>query len=233
MQARIAGALERHRAQALILDLSEVHFMDSSGLRAIVQIQRELSESDGGIVLFDPTAQVRRILALTGLDRHLRVADGVDEAERLLGWAPTGAPEGGRSYSPSGWGPVLLIEDDAGDAMLVSEELSEVPDSPRIEWAQSLHEASEPLKRGVECVLLDLDLPDATGLEGLRAIREQAPDTAVIVLTGRDDRADGHPGARRGSPGLPRQGPRRRGPARPRDPLCESSAGGPSGRRAN
>lgn len=82
---------------------------------------------------------------------------------------------------------MLLIEDDAGDAMLVSEELSEVPDSPRIEWAQSLQEASEPLKRGVECVLLDLDLPDATGLEGLRAIREQAPDTAVLVLTGRDD----------------------------------------------
>jgi serine phosphatase RsbU (regulator of sigma subunit) len=82
---------------------------------------------------------------------------------------------------------VLLIEDDAGDAMLVSEELSEVPDSPRIEWAQSLHEASESLRRGVECVLLDLDLPDATGLDGLRAIREQAPDTAVIVLTGRDD----------------------------------------------
>jgi serine phosphatase RsbU (regulator of sigma subunit) len=82
---------------------------------------------------------------------------------------------------------VLLIEDDAGDAMLVSEELSEVPDSPRIEWAQSLHEASEPLKRGVECVLLDLDLPDAKGLDGLRAIREQAPDTAVLVLTGRDD----------------------------------------------
>jgi anti-anti-sigma factor len=93
MQARIASALERHRAKALILDLSEVHFMDSSGLRAIVQIQRELSESDGGMVLFDPTAQVRRILALTGLDQHLQVADGVDEAERLLGM---GADEGAR-----------------------------------------------------------------------------------------------------------------------------------------
>jgi anti-anti-sigma factor len=95
MQARITSALERHGVRTLILDLSEVDFMDSSGLRAIVQIQRELSESDGGMVLFDPTAQVRRILALTGLDQHLRVADTADQAERLLGVSANGGARGG------------------------------------------------------------------------------------------------------------------------------------------
>ena len=69
--------------------------MDSSGLRAIVQIQRELSESAGGMVLFDPTMQVRRILALTGLDQHLQVADTVDQAERLLGVDSNGGARGG------------------------------------------------------------------------------------------------------------------------------------------
>lgn len=82
---------------------------------------------------------------------------------------------------------MLLIEDDEGDALLVREELSEVPHSPRIEWVRSLREATEPLERGVECVLLDLGLPDATGLSSLRAVRELAPGAAVLVLTGHDD----------------------------------------------
>jgi serine phosphatase RsbU (regulator of sigma subunit) len=82
---------------------------------------------------------------------------------------------------------VLLIEDDEGDALLVREELSEVPNSPPIEWVRSLSEAAEPLAAGVECVLLDLGLPDATGLSSLRAVRELAPNAAVLVLTGHDD----------------------------------------------
>lgn len=67
------------------------------------------------------------------------------------------------------------------------EELAEVPHSPQIEWVRSLQEATEPLARGVECVLLDLGLPDATGLSSLRAVRELAPNAAVLVLTGHDD----------------------------------------------
>jgi len=36
-------------------------------------------------------------------------------------------------------------------------------------------------------VLLDLGLPDATGLEGLERIRERLPDIPIVVLTGLDD----------------------------------------------
>jgi serine phosphatase RsbU (regulator of sigma subunit) len=82
---------------------------------------------------------------------------------------------------------VLLIEDDEGDALLVREELADAPNSPSIEWVRSLAKAAEPLARGVACVLLDLGLPDATGLSSLRAVREQAPEAAVLVLTGQDD----------------------------------------------
>jgi len=82
---------------------------------------------------------------------------------------------------------VLLIEDDDGDALLVREELADVPQAPAVEWVRSLREAAPPLSRGVQCVLLDLGLPDATGLDSLRAVLELAPDAAVLVLTGYDD----------------------------------------------
>jgi len=39
----------------------------------------------------------------------------------------------------------------------------------------------------VDVVVLDLNLPDATGLETLVRLREVAPQAAAIVLTGRDD----------------------------------------------
>jgi serine phosphatase RsbU (regulator of sigma subunit) len=43
------------------------------------------------------------------------------------------------------------------------------------------------LPDGVACALLDLGLPDAIGLPGVRKLRERAPGIAVVVLTGRDD----------------------------------------------
>jgi anti-sigma B factor antagonist len=84
MQARIIAACEREGAHSLILDLSAVEFMDSSGLRVILHLQRELSSERGAMVLFGPTEEVRKILRLTGLDQHLTVAATLTQAEVLL-----------------------------------------------------------------------------------------------------------------------------------------------------
>jgi serine phosphatase RsbU (regulator of sigma subunit) len=83
---------------------------------------------------------------------------------------------------------VLLIEDDDGDALIVQELLQDEPvtaDAPavRVQRARSLA-AATPLLPQASCVLLDLGLPDATGLDGIRWLQEQVPDMAVVVLTG-------------------------------------------------
>ncbi|MGW4525031.1 response regulator [Amycolatopsis sp. NPDC004378] len=44
---------------------------------------------------------------------------------------------------------------------------------------------------GVDCALLDLQLPDATGLTTLRRLRRHRPEVAVVVLTGQNDTATG------------------------------------------
>ncbi|MEJ8639327.1 PP2C family protein-serine/threonine phosphatase [Streptomyces sp. MS2.AVA.5] len=80
---------------------------------------------------------------------------------------------------------ILLVEDDAGDAVLVREYLADTELAYTLQWHKTLSEARTELDgRAVDCVLLDLHLPDAVGLSGVSAIQEAAPEAAVIVLTG-------------------------------------------------
>lgn len=57
------------------LDLSAVTFVDSSGLRAIVAANGRLTEAGLELRLLAPQEPVRRLLAITNLDTHLRVVD--------------------------------------------------------------------------------------------------------------------------------------------------------------
>jgi serine phosphatase RsbU (regulator of sigma subunit) len=81
---------------------------------------------------------------------------------------------------------ILLVEDDEGDAFLVRELLSEAGAPFDLVVASSLREAGT-LMGGIECVLLDLGLPDAEGIDGLRRLLAIAGSAAVCVLTGRSD----------------------------------------------
>nr|WP_210728265.1 SpoIIE family protein phosphatase [Cellulomonas septica] len=74
-----------------------------------------------------------------------------------------------------------MVEDDDGDALLVREHLSDAGLPVDLVWVRSLDEALERLD--VDCVLLDLGLPDAMGIGALeRLLGAGAP--AVVVLTG-------------------------------------------------
>ena len=82
---------------------------------------------------------------------------------------------------------VLLVEDDEGDAFLVRELLIDAGSHVELLRARSVSEASAVLPGDVDCVLLDLGLPDASGLDALTAVLELAPSIAVLVLTGLAD----------------------------------------------
>jgi serine phosphatase RsbU (regulator of sigma subunit) len=81
---------------------------------------------------------------------------------------------------------VLLVEDDEGDAFLVRELLAEASAPFDLTVASTLREASTKM-RGIQCILLDLGLPDAEGIDGLRTLLAVAGGAAVCVLTGRSD----------------------------------------------
>jgi signal transduction histidine kinase len=86
---------------------------------------------------------------------------------------------------------VLLVEDNPGDARIIAELLSEVRGNPWCcETAQNLASAHDRLHRGgVQVALLDLDLPDARGIEAVTRTSLVFPDLPVVVLTGLDDSA--------------------------------------------
>lgn len=80
----------------------------------------------------------------------------------------------------------LLIEDDDGDAFLVQELLAEAATPIQIVRVSTLAQAREHVN-SVDCVLLDLGLPDTMGLSGVHELREAAPHVAILVLTGLAD----------------------------------------------
>jgi serine phosphatase RsbU (regulator of sigma subunit) len=86
---------------------------------------------------------------------------------------------------------VLLVEDDEGDARLVEDELLERLPRVRLLRCRTLAQALSSIDASVDCVLLDLGLPDASGLDAVAKLRAKMPATPLIVLTGLDDEAAG------------------------------------------
>jgi serine phosphatase RsbU (regulator of sigma subunit) len=85
---------------------------------------------------------------------------------------------------------VLLVEDDDGDALIVEVLIEESAAPIGVTHVRTLAEAVAAAP-GHDCALLDLNLPDATGVEGLRALRAAADELAILVLTGMDDERRG------------------------------------------
>src|SRR3954471_7638665 len=86
---------------------------------------------------------------------------------------------------------ILLVEDDDGDALLVEELLHVSGAQVEIVRAQTLAGARREKLEQIDCVLLDLDLPDAHGLAALHRLKSDRADLSVLVLTGFDDERRG------------------------------------------
>lgn len=88
---------------------------------------------------------------------------------------------------------ILVIEDDPGDLGLIQVNvrlagIRRVGDQDPVVWAPTLAQGviaaagSNP-----DVILLDLSLPDSTGLKTVEAMRAAAPEVPIIVLTGQDN----------------------------------------------
>lgn len=96
---------------------------------------------------------------------------------------------------------ILLVEDDPGYRRLVREMLGQgAMAGSDVVQAGGLAEArarlDDPL---IDCALVDLSLPDASGVEAVVGLLDRAPDLALVVLTGRTDDGTGLAAVRAGA----------------------------------
>jgi len=75
----------------LVIDLSEVPFIDSAGLGALIGGIRRTREQGGDVSVACNRATLIRLLRTTGFDRIVTVADTVDEAAAALARTSNGA----------------------------------------------------------------------------------------------------------------------------------------------
>ena len=83
---------------------------------------------------------------------------------------------------------ILLIEDDPGDTLLIKEMLEQQECTARLVTVERLSEGINFLQENdCDVVLLDMNLPDSSGLSTMTRLLEAAPSIPIVVLTGISD----------------------------------------------
>ncbi|WP_322785410.1 PP2C family protein-serine/threonine phosphatase [Cellulosimicrobium cellulans] len=119
---------------------------------------------------------------MTGSERR---APGRPSARGDDAAGPDQAHPGRAVLAPTDELRILLVEDDDGDAILVEELLADGNLKVELHRATTLDGALEMVvSHDVDCVLLDLGLPDSVGLSAVERVRAGSRPPALVVLTG-------------------------------------------------
>ena len=83
----------------------------------------------------------------------------------------------------------LVIDDHPLFCEALSLTLASVQEDSRIDTAQSLADGLRAIddETKPDAILLDLNLPDVEGVDGLTRLRDQLPDVPVVVISSNDD----------------------------------------------
>jgi anti-anti-sigma factor len=81
LEERLARAV-RDGAATVVINLSRLRFIDSSGLQALVRAERQLRASSGQLALVRGPRAVHRVFELTSLDSHFELCDSPSAALR-------------------------------------------------------------------------------------------------------------------------------------------------------
>jgi len=74
------GSLLESRPRRVIIDLSEVSYMDSSGVGTLVHLFRQVKANESKLVLVGPGRRVRSIFEITRLDEFFTICEDLQEA---------------------------------------------------------------------------------------------------------------------------------------------------------
>ncbi|MEM9821475.1 MAG: response regulator [Bacteroidota bacterium] len=96
--------------------------------------------------------------------------------------------------------PILLIEDNPGDAHLIEMYMKDSSVKHEFYHAESFFDGADLLNnQEISLVLLDLSLPDSNGFKTLTSFLDKFPNTPVIVLTGLNNEIIGNQAVKAGA----------------------------------
>jgi len=73
----ISELIDEHMPHDCVIDLSELSFMDSSGIAVILRVQKQMNETGGKAWVEKPKGQPLRVLDASGVDRVIGIQGAV------------------------------------------------------------------------------------------------------------------------------------------------------------
>ena len=83
LRTNLIALLEEQKPKRLIIDLSHVPYMDSSGIATIVEVLQWQRRDGNSLVLIGLQDKVYSMLEITRLDQLFTIADNLDAAKKL------------------------------------------------------------------------------------------------------------------------------------------------------
>jgi anti-sigma B factor antagonist len=84
--ARVLEELRTDGERKVVIDLSELTFIDSSGISVLVVAARAAAADGGTVVVASPSSHVRRVFDIVNLSELVAVEDGLEGALERFGW---------------------------------------------------------------------------------------------------------------------------------------------------
>jgi len=84
LKQQMINLLESGNKQ-MIIDLTKVEYLDSTALGVLIGGLKRMREMDGNMVLVCPSARIRRVFEITGLDKIFDIYNTADEAQEAVG----------------------------------------------------------------------------------------------------------------------------------------------------
>ncbi len=72
----------------MILDLTQVAYMSSAGLRMLLSVYRQMSNQNGKVVLVGLSEEIKDTMSITGFLDFFQASDTLDGAYEILGVTP-------------------------------------------------------------------------------------------------------------------------------------------------
>ena len=84
VRIKIDDRLDRDNLKKLVMDFSDVTFMDSSGIGVVIGRYKKITLSKGSICIVNVRGTVKRVFELSGMLKIIKVFDSVEKALEVI-----------------------------------------------------------------------------------------------------------------------------------------------------